>query len=99
MGEALARRHFHTHAGVFVARVPPVAPYTRFDNGTLPLAKNARLVGALYGQLTFKDGKAFDYPRMAVFTGDPRPDTREHFGNRAPLGGFDEAVQGSWHTR
>ena len=76
-GEALARRHFHAHAGVSVARVPPVVPYTRFDNGTLPLAKNARLVRALYGQLTFKDGKAFDYGRMAVFTGDPRSDTRE----------------------
>jgi hypothetical protein len=41
------------------------------------LAKNARLVGALYGQLTFNDGKAFHYARMAVFAGDPRSDTGE----------------------
>src|SRR5271170_4486588 len=86
VSEALAGRHFHTNAGVSVARVPPVVPYVGLDGGGLPLAKNARIVAALRGQFTFKDGEALDYPGMAVFADDPRSGPREQFGDHAALG-------------
>jgi hypothetical protein len=57
------------------------------------LAKNARVSGALRGQFTLKNGKAFDYPGMAVFPGDSRSDTREQFGD-----GSGREAQGSWRT-
>src|SRR5215472_2357549 len=79
MGEAFTGRYFDAHAGISVARVPPVVPYIRFDSGSLSLAKNARLSGALYGQLTFKNSEAFDCRWMAVFADDPRSNTREQF--------------------
>ncbi len=58
MGEALTGRHLNTHAGVSVARVPPVVPHIRLDGGGLPLAENARLSGALDGKFTFENGEA-----------------------------------------
>jgi hypothetical protein len=77
MAETLAGRHFHTHAGVSVARIPPVVPYTRFDGGALSLAKGTHLCATLHGQFTFKNGETLDYPGMAVFADDPRSDKCE----------------------
>ena len=85
MGEALTGRHFHMHARVSVARIPPVVPYIRLDNNGLTLAKSARPSAAFHGQFTFKNGEAFDDPWMAVFADDPSPDKCEQFGDRAAL--------------
>ena len=98
MSEALTRRHFHAHAGVSVARIPPVVPYVRLDSDGLSLAKNARLSAAFHGQFTFKNGEAFDYPGMAVFADDSRSDTREQFGDRAALRVLVGKLRESWHA-
>ena len=35
VSDAVTGRHFHAHAGVSVARIPPVVPYIRLDGGDL----------------------------------------------------------------
>ena len=71
-----AGRDLHPYAGVAVARIPPVVPYARLDDGRLPPTKNAGLPVALHGQLTLEHGELLDKSGMAVFPHDLRPNER-----------------------
>src|SRR5262249_21498694 len=86
VGEALARRHLNTNAGVLaVARVPPVVPHTRLDDGRLALTEDSRLPGELHGELTLKHGEALNESGMAVLADDPRSNERCQLSSRAAL--------------
>jgi hypothetical protein len=56
--EPLAGCDLHPYPRVAVARILPVVPCARLDNGRLALMQNAGLSVAFYGQLTLKRGEA-----------------------------------------
>ena len=86
MGESLAGRHLHANAGVLaVARVPPIVPHARLDDGRIILAEDSRLPGELHGQFTLKHGEALNESGMAVLAHDSRSNERCQLGSRAAL--------------
>jgi hypothetical protein len=83
----------HAHAGVTVARVPPVVPLIPLDNGRLALAQDVRPPGALHGQLTLEHGEALDKSGVAVLADHARSDERGELDGQATLGVLPRRLQ------
>jgi len=83
--KALTGGDFHAHESVAVARIPPVVPHARFDDGGLALSQDACLPITLDGQLALEHCEALDDPRVTVLANNARPDEGGELGGGSPF--------------